>query len=120
MKQAIARRRQHDVTERYPDTHQSANPVRVEYNGSVHADIAAIERLSPREIEIARLVSRGLPNKAIARVLDLSPWTISAHLKRIFAKVGISSRTELAVIVVGAVEEPLPGAAPRDPADKHG
>jgi DNA-binding CsgD family transcriptional regulator len=114
MKQVAARQRQQDVTEGYDRTHQSDNLEISTHAGLIPAQIPTITRLSPREIEISRLVSRGLPNKAIARVLDLSPWTISAHLKRIFAKVGVSSRTELAVIVVGAVEEPLPGAAPRN------
>ena len=53
--------------------------------------------LSAREMEIARLISRGLPNKTIARTLELSPSTVSSHLKRIFLKLGVRSRTELAV-----------------------
>jgi DNA-binding CsgD family transcriptional regulator len=66
--------------------------------------------LTPRETEIARLVAKGLPNKAIARILDISPWTIATHLKRIFAKLRINSRIELAVRVAREGEQPLPGA----------
>jgi DNA-binding CsgD family transcriptional regulator len=51
--------------------------------------------LSPREKEIVRLVARGLPNKAIARVLDISLWTVATHVRRVFAKVGVSSRAEM-------------------------
>lgn len=51
--------------------------------------------LSPREQEIARLVAKGLPNKAIASVLDISSWTVASHLRRIFAKMGVSTRAEM-------------------------
>ena len=42
--------------------------------------------LSPREYEVARMVARGYPNKTIASVLEISTWTVSTHLRRIFAK----------------------------------
>lgn len=56
--------------------------------------------LSPREQEIARLVAKGLPNKTIAIVLDISPWTVSTHLRRIFAKLEVSSRAEMVAHVL--------------------
>src|SRR5438876_10872681 len=40
--------------------------------------------LSPREREIARMVAKGYPNKAIAAVLEISTWTVGTHLRRIF------------------------------------
>jgi DNA-binding CsgD family transcriptional regulator len=51
--------------------------------------------LSPREQEVARLVAKGLSNKAIAAVLDISPWTVSTHLRRIFTKLDVGSRAEM-------------------------
>jgi DNA-binding CsgD family transcriptional regulator len=51
--------------------------------------------LSPREREIARMVAAGHPNKAIAAVLDISEWTVNAHLRRVFAKLGVSSRAAM-------------------------
>jgi DNA-binding CsgD family transcriptional regulator len=51
--------------------------------------------LSPREQEIVRLVAKGLPNKAIAAVLDISSWTVATHLRRIFAKLEVSTRAEM-------------------------
>jgi two-component system, NarL family, nitrate/nitrite response regulator NarL len=51
--------------------------------------------LSPREIAIAKLVAQGLPNKSIGRRLDISPWTVATHLRRIFVKLGVSSRTAM-------------------------
>ena len=52
--------------------------------------------LSPRELEIARLVEERMSNKAIARELGISPRTVSTHLSNIYQKVGVSSRMELA------------------------
>lgn len=51
--------------------------------------------LSPREQEVVKLVARGYPNKSIANVLDISPCTVSTHLRRIFAKLGVGSRAEM-------------------------
>ena len=71
------------------------------------------QELSTRESEIARLVARGLPNKSIAQVLDISPYTVATHLKRTYSKLGIRSRIELAVLVAVGGDKPLPGAPPR-------
>ena len=51
--------------------------------------------LSPRELEIVRMVAKGLPNKTIASVLQISAWTVSSHLRRVFGKLGVTSRTEM-------------------------
>ena len=57
--------------------------------------------LTPRELEIARLVGRGLSNKAIADELVISPATAARHVANIFTKLGFTSRTQLAAWVVG-------------------
>jgi two-component system, NarL family, nitrate/nitrite response regulator NarL len=51
--------------------------------------------LSPREQEIARLVAQGLPNKCIGDILDISTWTVATHLRRIFAKLDVTSRAAM-------------------------
>jgi DNA-binding CsgD family transcriptional regulator len=51
--------------------------------------------LSPRELEIVRMVAQGHPNKVIAVVLNISSWTVCTHLRRIFAKLGVSSRAAM-------------------------
>jgi DNA-binding CsgD family transcriptional regulator len=58
--------------------------------------------LSPREHEIARMVAKGFPNKMIARVLDISTWTVGTYLRRIFAKLGVSSRAAMVAVFLEA------------------
>src|SRR5438067_9195671 len=62
--------------------------------------VSAVDVLSPREREIARMVSQGYTNKMIANVLDISLWTVSTHLRRIFAKLGVSTRAAMVALVV--------------------
>ncbi len=57
--------------------------------------------LSPRELQIARMVAGGATNHAIARSLDISPWTVSTHLRRIFAKLGVCTRAEMVAHLFG-------------------
>jgi two-component system nitrate/nitrite response regulator NarL len=59
-----------------------------------HAQDDALS-LSPREHEVARMIAKGYPNKIIASVLDISVWTVSTHLRRIFAKLGVTSRAAM-------------------------
>jgi two-component system, NarL family, nitrate/nitrite response regulator NarL len=51
--------------------------------------------LSPRELAIARLIAKGLPNKCIGDILEISPWTVATHLRRIFVKLGVPSRAAM-------------------------
>lgn len=51
--------------------------------------------LSPRERQVALMVAHGRTNQAIATSLEISVWTVSTHLRRIFAKLAVSSRAEM-------------------------
>jgi DNA-binding CsgD family transcriptional regulator len=51
--------------------------------------------LSPREQEIVRMVAQGHPNKVIAGVLNISCWTVGTHLRRVFSKLGVTSRAAM-------------------------
>jgi len=53
--------------------------------------------LSPREREVLELVREGLPNKLIARRLEISEKTVKAHLTRVFTQLGVSDRTQAAL-----------------------
>jgi DNA-binding NarL/FixJ family response regulator len=56
--------------------------------------------LSPREMEVLKLVTRGLSNKEIAEQLSVSIRTVQAHLIHIFDKLGVGSRTEAVVLAL--------------------
>jgi DNA-binding CsgD family transcriptional regulator len=60
----------------------------------------AADLLSPREHEIARMVADGRTNKEIASVLDISSWTVSTHLRRIFSKLGVTTRAAMVARLV--------------------
>jgi two-component system nitrate/nitrite response regulator NarL len=64
-------------------------------------------RLSVRELDIVRAVLKGASNRDIASQLGLSEQTVKNHLRRIFAKLGVQNRVELAV---RALEDQLTGS----------
>ena len=63
---------------------------------------ALLERLSPREREVARRVARGLPNKLIARELDISEKTVHVHRQHVMEKTHTGSAAELARLMLRA------------------
>ncbi|MFD0635113.1 LuxR C-terminal-related transcriptional regulator [Catenulispora yoronensis] len=73
---------------------------------------AALESLSPQERQVALLAAQGLTNPQIGRRLSIAHRTVSSHLARIFPKLGITSRGQLAGRIGG---DGMDGAA--DPAE---
>jgi DNA-binding NarL/FixJ family response regulator len=57
----------------------------------------ALDSLSPKELEVAKLVSHGATNKMIANKLAITERTVKAHLTTIFQKMAISDRLSLAI-----------------------
>jgi two-component system, NarL family, nitrate/nitrite response regulator NarL len=60
-----------------------------------------LQRLTPRESEVTRLVSKGLSNKEIGRQMGLSEGTVKIHLHNIYKKLNIANRTSLAALMFG-------------------
>jgi DNA-binding CsgD family transcriptional regulator len=57
--------------------------------------LSPLAELTAQELQVARLVGEGATNKAVASQLFVSPKTVEYHLRKVFAKLGISSRMEL-------------------------
>jgi two-component system nitrate/nitrite response regulator NarL len=53
-----------------------------------------LEKLTPREREVLGLLTKGYPNKEIARKLELREITVKVHLKNVYRKLGVSNRTQ--------------------------
>ncbi|GIK64394.1 MAG: DNA-binding response regulator [Chloroflexota bacterium] len=62
-----------------------------------HKPDIAYPALSERELEVLRVATRGLTNKAIGMLLDISDRTVQGHFRRIFEKLNAASRTEAVV-----------------------
>ncbi len=62
----------------------------------------SFQRMSERESEVLALVARGAANKEIARSMGLSVRTVEAHMRSIFGKLEVGSRTEAVVFAVKA------------------
>ncbi len=62
--------------------------------------------LTPREMEIARMVAIGYANKTIAAVLEISSWTVATHLRHIFAKLGVATRAAMVAKMMRVADQP--------------
>lgn len=60
------------------------------------ANGALFEGLTPRQVEVYRAATRGLPNKLIARELGIAESTVKSHLSVVYGVLGVANRTEAA------------------------
>ncbi|MFO1497315.1 MAG: response regulator transcription factor [Verrucomicrobiota bacterium] len=101
------RRPPKDLLDPIRDTWNRRAPSPPEWQASISGYIQRMflcpERLHPapvptcltsREQDILTCLCRGIPDKEIASTLEISPWTVHTHLKKIYEKLGVHSRTE--------------------------
>jgi DNA-binding NarL/FixJ family response regulator len=88
-----------------PEAHQAGSSGSRESRGAEQ-----IESLTPREVEVLRLLSQGQTNPQIAQNLLVSRGTVKIHVQHIISKLGVSDRTQAAV---RAIEAGLLGAGTR-------
>ncbi len=77
--------------------------------------VADPDELSAQEVRVAMAVAEGATNKQVAAGLFLSPKTIDFHLGRVYRKLGIHSRTELAALVARALSATRPTSTVASP-----
>jgi DNA-binding NarL/FixJ family response regulator len=64
------------------------------------AEATALNDLTDRELEVLRLVARGLSNREVARAIGRTNETVKIHLKNIFEKLGVAARTEAVTLAL--------------------
>jgi DNA-binding CsgD family transcriptional regulator len=92
-----------------PWEERARNELRASGETARRRDPSTLGELTPQELQIARLVASGARNREVASQLFLSPRTIDYHLRKVFMKLGISSRAELAQLEIAAPEPALAG-----------
>jgi DNA-binding NarL/FixJ family response regulator len=73
---------------------------RVRRDGTEPEQSDAIDELSSREVEVLRLIARGMENAEIAQDLGISPRTAKNHVSNILAKLGLPNRIQAAIYAV--------------------
>ena len=81
---------------------RARNELRASGETARKRDPSTLGDLTPQELQIARLVAAGARNREVAAQLFLSPRTIDYHLRKVFMKLAISSRAELAQMELAA------------------
>ncbi|CAM4511873.1 response regulator transcription factor [Corallococcus exiguus] len=70
------------------------------------APASDVRLLTSRELQVVSCVCAGWGNKQIATKLNISAWTVAAHLRRIFVKLGVDTRAAMVSRCLGAVSLP--------------
>jgi len=68
--------------------------------GELRSEEGEAEQLSPRELDVLRLIAKGMENAQIAKILNISPRTAKNHVSSILTKLGLPSRVQAAIYAV--------------------
>jgi DNA-binding NarL/FixJ family response regulator len=104
---------QEDLVRAIRDTAQGRSPIDPQVAGKILAHVARqpvhsapdprlIAQLSEREQDVLRLLARGMSNSEIAQTLFLSDGTVKNYVSVIFSKLGVSDRTQAAILALRA------------------
>jgi DNA-binding NarL/FixJ family response regulator len=96
-----------------PWVERAAAELRASGETARRRDPSSRDHLTPRSSRSSRLVAEGMSNKEVAAQLFLSTRTIVYHPRKVFAKLAITSRTQLARVSLG--DEARPRRARRRP-----
>ncbi len=77
---------------------QARDELRATGQSARRRDPSTLDDLTPRELQVGQLVAKGLTSREVAERLFLSPRTIDFHLRNLFRKLGLTTRTQLAQI----------------------
>jgi DNA-binding NarL/FixJ family response regulator len=77
---------------------RAAQELRASGETARRRDVSTATELTAQERQVAALVRQGLPNRDVAAQLFVSPRTVDFHLRNVFTKLGLSSRTELTAL----------------------
>ncbi len=79
-----------------PWSERARQELRASGETSRRRTLRALDELTPQELQIVQMAADGLSNRDIGQRLYLSPRTVESHLYRVFPKLGVSSRAQLA------------------------
>lgn len=83
------------------DTEAHLAPAKLFFKGLLRPrsgqNVAALSKLTPRENEVLLLLSKGCVDKEIAQAMGISVWTVHGHVKKIFERLGVRTRTEAVI-----------------------
>ncbi len=82
-----------------PWAERARDELRAAGESAPHRGGRPLDRLTPQELQVARLVARGASNRDAAAALYLSPRTVEYHLHKVFRKLGVHARAELAAVL---------------------
>lgn len=74
---------------------------KMSHEKAVASDAQIVDRkiLTPRQLQLLRLVAQGMTNKEIAATLNLSPFTVKNHIRRVMRQVDAASRSDAVVLI---------------------